>query len=57
MLYLSRDAIHWAPLNDMRATKEIFGLQGGEISLGISMSETEGIWALFSMKIHKRTDQ
>ena len=57
MLYLSPDAIHWAPLSDMRALKELFGIKGGQVSLGASMSEAEGFGANFSLKINKRANQ
>ena len=57
MLSASKDGEHWAPLNDIRAMKEIFGIKGGELSLGLAMSETEGVWAVFSMKMNTGTNQ
>lgn len=56
MLYISPDASRWAPLDNKKAIKEVFGLGGGEMSLGLAISETDGIWALFVLTIHKRAE-
>ena len=54
MLYISPDASRWAPLDSKKAIEEVFGEGGGEMSLGLAISETEGIWALFVLKMHRR---
>ena len=52
MLFAGKDGIKWAPLNDMRALRHIFGIGGGELAFGVSMSEAQGVWASFSLKLH-----
>ncbi len=54
MLYLSNDAVHWAPLSDMPAIKDVFAIKGGTLSLGmgmdpVSVDETEGAWIALSI--------
>lgn len=51
MLYLSSDAVHWAPLNDTKALKEVFELQGGSVSLGMGMNATEGVWTSLALRV------
>jgi hypothetical protein len=51
MILASPDALRWAPLNDMQALKALFEIQGGELSLGVSMSAEEGIWSSLSLKL------
>ena len=55
MLYISPDGSMWAPLNDMRALKKIFGIEAGTLSFGVAMSESEGVWASFVLTLI-RTD-
>lgn len=50
MLFLSPDARHWAPLTDMDAIKQVFGIQGGSLSLGLGMTLKDGLWGYVTMK-------
>jgi hypothetical protein len=53
MLYISRDAIHWAPLYGGRAYREVLGFKEGTISLGIMASATDGLGASLGIKTIK----
>lgn len=44
MLYLSKDAVNWAPINDKKALKEAFDIKGGTLTAGMGMNEAEGPW-------------
>jgi hypothetical protein len=50
MLYLSKDALHWASMNDPRAVKEVLGFKTGMIFFGAGMSDTEGVWSILEVK-------
>jgi hypothetical protein len=50
MLYLSTDALHWAPLNNRNAMRKVLRYKAGTISLGMKASTTEGLGA--SLYIH-----
>ena len=39
--YISKDKLEWAPIQDMDAIKNIFGIQNGIISVGLSVKENE----------------
>jgi len=52
-LMLSRDAIHWAPLANIKAMKEVLEIKGGSIALGFGMNRKEGIWSFLKMKMTK----
>lgn len=54
MLYLSDDAVHWAPFNNAKALKEVFAIKGGQFSAGVGMNETEGAWAALTVKTLSR---
>lgn len=43
MIYISKDAINWVPLSDIKAVKEAFGIKGGRVSFGVGMSREVGI--------------
>jgi hypothetical protein len=43
MIYISKDAIKWAPVNDIKTIKRLFGNNGGAISFGIGLINKEGI--------------
>ena len=45
MLLVSLDGNQWAPLNDMKAVKDVLGIDSGEFGLGMNLSPTDGIWA------------
>jgi F0F1-type ATP synthase epsilon subunit len=50
MLYVSRDARQWAPVNDIRAVKQVFGSKGGTVSFGMGMSMEQGIWSYLGVR-------
>ena len=54
MLYLSRDAVRWAPLNDRGALKEVFEIKGGTLSAGMGINDVEGAWIALSVKALSR---
>ena len=54
MLYLSKDAVKWAPLNDKEAIKEAFGIQEGKLSAGMGMNAAEGLWLALQLETVKK---
>ena len=52
-LMLSRDAIHWAPLVNRKAMKEVLGIKGASIALGLGMTQKEGIRSSLKIKTTK----
>jgi hypothetical protein len=50
-LMLSRDAVHWAPLANRKAMKEVLEIKRGSISLGFGMNKKEGIWSFLKIKM------
>ena len=53
MLYVSRDARQWAPVNDPAAVKKVFGSKGGTVSFGMGMSMENGIWSYLGVRERK----
>lgn len=53
MLYISTDAIHWAPLNSKQALKKILGFKMGALSAGMKASTTDGLGASLNIKTIK----
>ena len=53
MIYLSRDAVHWAPMNDGKAIKEVMGFKSGRVSFGMMASTTKGMGASLNLKTVK----
>jgi hypothetical protein len=53
MLYLSRDAVHWAPMNDGQAIKEAMGFKSGRVSFGMMASTINGLGASLNLKTIK----
>lgn len=43
MLYVSRDAVHWAPLYGSKAYREVLGFKEGSFSFGVMASDTKGV--------------
>jgi len=43
MIYISKDAISWVPLSDIKAVKKAFGIKEGRVSFGFGMSRKAGI--------------
>ncbi len=54
MLYLSKDGIRWAPLNDRGAIKEVFDIESGVLTAGMGMNASEGLWADLSMEMFRK---
>jgi hypothetical protein len=52
-LYLSKDALHWAPLYSPKAVKEVLGFKTGMVSAGIMASTTDGLGASLILKLVK----
>jgi hypothetical protein len=52
-LYLSKDALHWAPMYSPKAIKEVLGFKSGTVSAGIMASTTDGLGASLILKTVK----
>ena len=52
-IMLSRDAVHWAPLGNMKAMKEVLEIQRGSIAIGLGMTKKEGISSFLRIKMTK----
>jgi len=50
MLYVGTDAVHWAPMYDGRALKQVLGIKGGTFSLGFGMDKKEGVKSVLTVK-------
>lgn len=50
MVFLSMDAVRWAPVNDAGALKEMLGLRRVDVSVGLGMDLKEGIKANLLLK-------
>jgi hypothetical protein len=44
-LYISKDATHWVPIQNMKALKKMFGWKKGYLTLGFGISKEEGVFA------------
>jgi hypothetical protein len=53
MLYVSVDAVHWAPLYDGKALKQVLGIKGGTFSFGIGMDKKEGVKSVLTVKTER----
>jgi hypothetical protein len=53
MLYLSRDAAHWAPLYGSRAYRKVLGFKEGTISLGLMAGTRDGLAANLGIRTIK----
>ena len=49
MLYVSTDAIHWAPLYGKNALKEVLGYKMGMVSFGMKVSTIDGLGAVLNI--------
>lgn len=54
MLYASGDGVKWAPVHDIPTLQEVFGIQGGDFSLGMGVNTIDGAWASISVILHPR---
>ncbi len=53
ILYVSTDAIHWAPLYGKNALKEVLGYKKGMVSFGMKVSTIDGLGAVLNIKTEK----
>lgn len=53
MLYLSTDAVHWAPLTSVKALREVLGYRVGIVSFSMAASTTDGLGASLNIKTLK----
>ena len=53
MLYLSTDAVHWAPLSSVKALREVLGYRAGTVSFGMAASTTNGLGASLNIRTVK----
>lgn len=53
MIFISKDAANWAPLNNGKAIKKVMGFRTGLVSFGIMASTTEGLGASLNLKTVK----
>jgi len=54
MLYISKDAVHWAPLyGGGNAYREVLGFKQGHLSFGVMASTTEGLKASLDIRTVK----
>ncbi|MFW9845747.1 MAG: hypothetical protein ACFFD6_03280, partial [Candidatus Thorarchaeota archaeon] len=49
ILYVSTDAIHWAPLYGKNALKEVLGYKMGMVSFGMKVSTIDGLGAVLQI--------
>jgi hypothetical protein len=53
MIYVSKDAVHWAPLCNGEAIKKVLGFSSGRLSFGMMASTTNGLGASLGLKTVK----
>jgi hypothetical protein len=53
ILYVSIDAIHWAPLYGKNALKEVLGYKMGKVSFGMKLSTIDGMGAVLNIETVK----
>ncbi len=53
MLYVSKDAEHWAPMYDWPALKQVLGIKRGTFSFGVGMEKDKGVKSVFTVKTEK----
>ena len=54
MMYVSRDCVRWAPYNDLQALKDILGIRGGSLSLGMGMTRKDGVWSTLDLVLRRQ---
>lgn len=54
MVYVSSDGMHWGAYNDPGTIKELFGIKGGSLSLGMGMDKKDGIWSELVIELLSR---
>jgi hypothetical protein len=50
MIYLSADAIKWAPYTDIKAVEQLFGIKGGSVSFGMGITKEDGLRIFLNAK-------
>jgi len=50
MIYLSSDANEWAPYTDINAVKQVLGIKGGSLSVGMGASKEEGVKIMLNVR-------
>jgi hypothetical protein len=53
MLFVSRDAKHWAPIYDGKALKEVLGIKQGHFTFGFGMDRKQGVISILSARTEK----
>ena len=53
MLFVSKDAEHWAPLYGSKAYRQVLGFRGGMLSFGVMASTTDGLGASLDIRTVK----
>lgn len=53
MIFISKDALNWAPLNNGKAIKKVMGFRSGRVSFGMMASTSEGLGASLDLKTVK----
>jgi hypothetical protein len=53
MIFISKDAVTWAPLNNGKAIKKVMGFRSGLVSFGMMASTTKGLGASLKLKTVK----
>jgi hypothetical protein len=53
MIFVSKDAVHWAPLNNGKALKKVLDFSSGRVSFGMMASTTRGVGASLELKTVK----
>ncbi|GAB6056954.1 hypothetical protein [Desulfonatronum parangueonense] len=54
MLYASADGVQWAPLHHIPTLQKVFGIQGGDFSLGMGVNTIDGPWASVEVILHQQ---
>ena len=53
MLFVSKDAVHWAPLYGSRAYRKVLGFRGGLLSFGVMANTADGLGASLDIQTVK----
>jgi t-SNARE complex subunit (syntaxin) len=53
MIYLSLDAIKWAPYTDIKAVEQLFGIKGGSVSFGMGITKEDGLRIFLNLKTNR----
>ena len=51
ILYVSKDAVNWAPIYNAKAVKKVLGIESGTVTFGMVMNNSDGVWSRFSLKM------